>query len=40
MEVTDLGQVELKNIERPIRVYSLQVGVGAITIREARAIFD
>ena len=29
MEVTDLGQVELKNIERPIRVYSLQVGVPA-----------
>jgi adenylate cyclase len=24
-EVTDLGQVELKNFERPIRVYSLQV---------------
>jgi adenylate cyclase len=29
MEVTDLGQVELKNIERPIRVYSLQVGIPA-----------
>jgi adenylate cyclase len=29
MEVTDLGQIELKNIERPIRVYSLQVGVPA-----------
>jgi adenylate cyclase len=29
MEVTDLGQTELKNIERPIRVYSLQVGVPA-----------
>ena len=27
MAVTDLGQTELKNIERPIRVYSLQVGV-------------
>jgi len=26
MEVTDLGQTELKNIERPIRVYSLEVG--------------
>jgi adenylate cyclase len=29
MEVTDLGQTELKNIERPIRVYSIQVGVPA-----------
>ena len=29
MEVTDLGQTELKNIERSIRVYSLQVGVPA-----------
>ncbi len=29
MDVTDLGQTELKNIERPIRVYSLQVGVPA-----------
>ena len=29
MGVTDLGQTELKNIERPIRVYSLQVGVPA-----------
>src|SRR5277367_3915635 len=29
MEVTDLGQTQLKNIERPIRVYSLQVGVPA-----------
>ena len=29
MEVTDLGQTELKNIERLIRVYSLQVGVPA-----------
>ena len=29
MEVTDLGQTDLKNIERPIRVYSLQVGVPA-----------
>jgi adenylate cyclase len=29
MEVTDLGQIDLKNIERPIRVYSLQVGVPA-----------
>ena len=26
MHVTDLGQIELKNIDRPIRVYSLQVG--------------
>jgi adenylate cyclase len=29
MEVTDLGQTKLKNIERLIRVYSLQVGVPA-----------
>ena len=29
MEVTDLGQTRLKNIERPIRVYSVQVGVPA-----------
>jgi adenylate cyclase len=29
MEVTDLGQTQLKNIERSIRVYSLQVGVPA-----------
>ena len=29
MAVTDLGQTELKNIERPIRVYSLRVGVPA-----------
>jgi adenylate cyclase len=29
MEVTDLGPTQLKNIERPIRVYSLQVGVPA-----------
>jgi adenylate cyclase len=29
MEVTDLGQTQLKNIERPIRVYSLQVGIPA-----------
>jgi adenylate cyclase len=29
MAVTDLGQTELKNIERPIRVYSLQVDVPA-----------
>ena len=26
MEVTDLGPTELKNIAKPIRVYSLQVG--------------
>jgi adenylate cyclase len=31
MEVTDLGQTQLKNIERPIRVYSLQVGIPALT---------
>src|SRR5437660_1816562 len=29
MEVSDLGPTQLKNIERPIRVYSLQVGVPA-----------
>jgi adenylate cyclase len=29
MEVTDLGPAQLKNIERPIRAYSLQVGVPA-----------
>src|SRR5271165_3089834 len=29
LAVTDLGQTQLKNIERPIRVYSLQVGVPA-----------
>jgi TolB-like protein/class 3 adenylate cyclase/Flp pilus assembly protein TadD len=29
MEVTDLGPTQLKNIERPIRTYSLQVGVPA-----------
>jgi len=29
MEVTDLGPTQLKNIERPIRVYSVQVGVPA-----------
>jgi len=27
MEVTDLGATQLKNIDRPIRAYSLQVGV-------------
>src|SRR5271165_136795 len=29
MEVTDLGPTQLKNIERPIRAYSLQVGIPA-----------
>src|SRR5450631_4010062 len=29
MEVTDLGPTQLRNIERSIRVYSLQVGVSA-----------
>jgi adenylate cyclase len=29
MEVTDVGQTQLKNIERPMRVYSLQVGIPA-----------
>src|SRR5689334_11539647 len=27
MEVTDLGPTQLKNIDRPIRAYSLQVGI-------------
>jgi adenylate cyclase len=31
MEVTDLGSTQLKNIARPIRAYSLQVGVPAQT---------
>ena len=30
MAVADLGPTQLKNIERPIRVYSLQVGVPAL----------
>ena len=30
MAVADLGLTQLKNIERPIRVYSLQVGVPAL----------
>jgi adenylate cyclase len=30
MQVTDLGPTQLKNIERSIRVYSLQVGVPAV----------
>jgi adenylate cyclase len=29
MKVTDLGAIQLKNIDRPIRAYSLQVGVRA-----------
>ena len=29
MEVADLGQTQLKNIEKPIRAYSLRVGVPA-----------
>ncbi len=29
MEVTDLGPTRLKNIERPIRAYSLEVGIPA-----------
>jgi adenylate cyclase len=29
MAVTDLGPTQLKNIERPIRAYSLQVGIPA-----------
>ena len=34
MAVTDLGPTQLKNIERPIRAYSLQVGVPAQASRE------
>ena len=30
MAVADLGPTQLKNIERPIRIYSLQVGVPAV----------
>jgi adenylate cyclase len=39
MAVTDLGPTQLKNIERPIRVYSLQVGVPvqAKPVTEAKA---
>jgi adenylate cyclase len=29
MEITDLGPTQLKNIDRPIRAYSLQVGIPA-----------
>src|SRR6516165_8551255 len=29
MEVADLGVTQLKNIDRPIRAYSLQVGIPA-----------
>ena len=29
MAVVDLGPTQLKNIERPIQIYSLQVGVRA-----------
>jgi TolB-like protein/class 3 adenylate cyclase len=36
MAVADLGPTQLKNIERPIRVYSLQVGVPA----EAKSALD
>ena len=31
IEVNDLGQTQLKNISEPIRVYSVQVGVPALT---------
>jgi adenylate cyclase len=37
MAVADLGPTQLKNIERPIRVYSLQVGVPALTKRATLA---
>ncbi len=37
MEVTDLGATQLKNIDRPIRAYSLQVGVPAKPKREVSA---
>jgi adenylate cyclase len=39
MEVSDLGPTQLKNMERPIRAYSLQVGVPAVakaTIEQSR----
>jgi len=36
IEVTDLGQTQLKNIAEPIRAYSLQVGVAAQPKAEAR----
>src|ERR1700676_144089 len=40
MQVTDLGPTHLKNIERSIRVYSLQVGVPAQakSVMEAKAV--
>jgi adenylate cyclase len=37
MEVTDLGPTQLKNIARPIRAYSLQVGVPAVAKPATRA---
>ena len=35
MEVTDLGPTKLKNIEKPIRAYSLEVGKPAHSAGEA-----
>jgi adenylate cyclase len=37
MEVTDLGPTKLKNIEKPIRAYSLEVGKAAL-VKPARAV--
>jgi adenylate cyclase len=37
MEVTDLGPTQLKNIARPIRAYSLQVGMPAVAKPATRA---
>ena len=36
MEVTDLGPTQLKNIDRQVRAYSLQVGVPASRTRNRR----
>ena len=38
MEVTDLGPTQLKNIDRPIRAYSLQVGVPAASAKPAEPV--
>jgi hypothetical protein len=37
MEVTDLGPTKLKNIEKPIRAYSLEVGKPALA-KTAKAV--
>ena len=38
LEVTDLGQTQLKNIAEPVRVYSLRVGAPAQKKRPAEAV--